>query len=117
MFDRKKRRPAKTSLPFSKYYFPLDVTFGCKTDIKPLQFEFFADIRTKVLRKVFWEIIVNQEKMPINRINFVELLVEFKRSQTDNPDKNISGAVREENLLVINITVFYHILEHKLGCA
>ena len=66
--------------------------------MKPMGFKFFTEKNTKFLRTVFWDTIVEREKSGIKRNDFIDLLIELKKSQAGSPDSKIFGKIQKIHL-------------------
>ncbi|XP_043278111.1 cytochrome P450 6k1-like [Venturia canescens] len=57
--------------------------------VKPMGFQFFSKKNTKFLRYAFWDTIKERERSGLKRNDFVDLLVELKKSQAGSEESKI----------------------------
>ncbi|XP_033212129.1 cytochrome P450 6k1-like isoform X2 [Belonocnema kinseyi] len=73
--------------------------------VKPLGFKFFEKESTEFLRNVFWNTINQRMESGIKRNDLIDLLIELKKNQENNPEQN--GFNFDGDNLVAQAAIFF----------
>ncbi|XP_015114682.1 cytochrome P450 6k1 [Diachasma alloeum] len=80
-------------------------TFFAPFLMTPLKFNIFSKRVSKFLRSALWEAITNREKCGVKRHDLIDLLIELKNQDVNNPDKSIFAF--EGDNIVAQAAVFF----------
>ncbi|XP_063988414.1 uncharacterized protein LOC135168310 [Diachasmimorpha longicaudata] len=80
-------------------------TFFAPFLMTPLKFNIFSKRVTQFLRSAVWEAIADRKKSGVKRHDLIDLLIELKNQDVDNPDKGIFAF--EGDNIVAQAAVFF----------